>query len=51
MTKLAIGAYEMTFHLAGYVDQTVPVGVSLAAPTKVDRRARGRARRPAAARA
>jgi hypothetical protein len=32
---LAIGAYEMTFHLAGYVDRTVPVAVSLAAPTKV----------------
>jgi hypothetical protein len=32
---LAIGAYELTFHLAGYVDQTIPVEVSLAGPTKL----------------
>jgi hypothetical protein len=32
---LAIGAYFVTFHLAGYVDQTIPVAVNLAGPTKV----------------
>jgi hypothetical protein len=32
---LALGAYFVTFHLAGYVDQTIPVAVNLAGPTKV----------------
>jgi predicted CXXCH cytochrome family protein len=33
--SLDIGSYELTFHLAGYIDQTIPIGVSLAGPTKV----------------
>src|SRR5262249_1687234 len=33
---LPVGSYELTFHKAGYVDQTVVAAVSLAAPTKVD---------------
>ena len=33
--SLAVGAYEMTFHLAGYVDQTITVAVNLSGPTTV----------------
>jgi hypothetical protein len=32
---LDIGGYEITFHLPGYVDQTVPVSVNLSGPTTV----------------
>jgi hypothetical protein len=32
---LPVGAYQMTFTLAGYVSQTITVGVNLSGPTKV----------------
>lgn len=34
-TALPVGAYQMTFTLAGYVTQSITVGVSLAGPTSV----------------
>ncbi len=34
-TALPVGAYQMTFTLAGYVTQSISVGVSLAGPTSV----------------
>ncbi len=35
LTALALGAYEITFHLDGYFDQTVLVGVAASGPTTV----------------
>lgn len=35
LAGLPLGAYAVTFHLAGYIDQTVEVGVNLSGPTKV----------------
>lgn len=35
LPRLGIGAYQLTVHLAGYVDQSVPVSVTLSGPTRV----------------
>src|SRR5512144_785454 len=34
-TSLDVGGYDLTFHLDGYVDQTVAAAVNLSGPTKV----------------
>jgi len=36
LSALDIGAYDVTFKLAGYVDQTVKIGVNLSGPTTVN---------------
>ena len=35
-TGLGVGAYELNFHLAGYVDQIVVAAVNLSGPTRVN---------------
>jgi hypothetical protein len=35
LPSLALGAYTLTFHLAGYVDRTMTVAVNLSGPTQV----------------
>jgi hypothetical protein len=36
LTDIAVGPYTLTFHLAGYVDQTAEATVNLSATTRVD---------------